>query len=141
MSARTDVSAAMEDYLEAIFHLVVEKQVARARDIAEGLKVSRSSVTGALQSLAEKGLVNYEPYEVITLTRKGKKIADVPGPDGMSVDVKCRLYVTSADGVSVFAADGKTAKDFVSVDFACLSCHNNRDAQWAKDKAKGIHSK
>ena len=69
------LSASLEDYLEAIFHLVAEKQVARSRDIAKRLKVTRSSVTGALQALAEKRLINYEPYEAITLTQGGKAAA------------------------------------------------------------------
>ncbi len=75
MDATGKLSASLEDYLEAIFHLVTEKRAARGRDIAKRLEVTRSSVTGALQSLAEKGLVDYEPYEVITLTWKGNAIA------------------------------------------------------------------
>jgi DtxR family transcriptional regulator, Mn-dependent transcriptional regulator len=69
------LTASQEDYLEAIFHIVSEKQAARAKDIARRLKVNSSSVTGALQVLAEKGLVNYAPYDVITLTAEGKNIA------------------------------------------------------------------
>lgn len=75
MGTTMNLSASLEDYLEAIFHLVAEEQVARARDIAKCLKVGQSSVTGALHALAEKGLVNYAPYEVITLTRKGESAA------------------------------------------------------------------
>lgn len=75
MSTALKLSESMEDYLEAIFHLVADKQAARARDIAEWMKVNRSSVTGALHSLAEKGLINYQPYELITFTRKGKTLA------------------------------------------------------------------
>ena len=75
MAMSVELSASLENYLEAIFHLVAQKRVARSRDIAKRLKVNRSSVTGALQSLADKGLVNYEPYEVITLTRGGKSVA------------------------------------------------------------------
>ncbi len=75
MAATVKLSASLEDYLEAIFHLVEQKHVARSRDISQRLDVSRSSVTGAVQSLAEKGLVNYEPYEAITLTRRGKALA------------------------------------------------------------------
>ena len=33
------VSESLEDYLEAIFHIVAEKQAARAKDIAKRLKV------------------------------------------------------------------------------------------------------
>jgi len=66
----------MEDYLEAIFHISSEKQAARAKDIADRLKVNKSSVTGALRSLSEKGYVNYAPYDLITLTDKGKILAE-----------------------------------------------------------------
>ena len=75
MAATAKLSASLEDYLEAIFHLVDQKHVARSRDISQRLDVNRSSVTCAVQSLAEKGLVNYEPYEAITLTRRGKALA------------------------------------------------------------------
>ena len=69
------LSSNMEDYLEAIFHISSEKQAARAKDIAERLKVNKSSVTGALRSLSEKGYVNYAPYDIITLTAEGQVLA------------------------------------------------------------------
>jgi len=43
--------------------------------IATRLKVNNSSVTGALRTLSEKGLVNYAPYDLITLTPSGSEIA------------------------------------------------------------------
>jgi len=66
----------MEDYLEAIFHIVAEKGAARAKDIAKRLKVNHSSVTGALKALSGKELVNYAPYDVVTLTPRGKDVAE-----------------------------------------------------------------
>ncbi|TBV79444.1 MAG: metal-dependent transcriptional regulator [Desulfobulbaceae bacterium] len=69
------LSASLEDYLETIHHIVEEKQVARAKEIAARLEVSRSSVTEAFRSLSQKGLINYAPYEVITLTPAGTKAA------------------------------------------------------------------
>lgn len=75
MEHRELLSSNMEDYLEAIFHISQEKQAARAKDIADRVKVNKSSVTGALRSLSEKGLVNYAPYDIITLTAKGKRLA------------------------------------------------------------------
>lgn len=69
------LSASLEDYLEIIYHIVAEKQVARAKEIATRLKVSRSSVTEAFRSLSQKGLINYAPYEVITLTPAGERAA------------------------------------------------------------------
>ena len=76
MSDLISLSASLEDYIEAISHIVDEKKVARGKEIAKRLKVSRASVTEALRSLSKKGLVNYEPYEVITLTEKGKVVAE-----------------------------------------------------------------
>jgi len=76
MSCSAPLSASMEDYLEAIYHIVAEKQAARAKDIAQRLKVNNSSVTGALRALSEKGLINYAPYDVITLTFEGKQLAE-----------------------------------------------------------------
>jgi DtxR family Mn-dependent transcriptional regulator len=72
----TDLSASLEDYLEAIFHIVADKQVARAKDVARRLGVTRSSVTVALRALAERELINYVPYEVITLTAEGKRVSE-----------------------------------------------------------------
>lgn len=69
------LSASMEDYLEAIFHVVLEKQVARVKDIASRLKVHKSSVTAALRNLADHKLINYAPYDVVTLTPQGATLA------------------------------------------------------------------
>ncbi len=69
------LSASLEDYLEAIFHIVREKQAARPKDIAGRLAVGNSSVTGALKALAARELVNYAPYDVVTLTPAGEEAA------------------------------------------------------------------
>lgn len=70
------LSASLEDYIEAIYHIVQEKQVARGKDIAARLAVSGASVTEALRALSKRGLINYAPYEVITLTGEGREIAE-----------------------------------------------------------------
>jgi DtxR family Mn-dependent transcriptional regulator len=69
------LSERQEDYLEAILRIEQRKSAARATDISRELGVSSSSVTGALQSLAGKGLVNYQPYDLITLTASGRSAA------------------------------------------------------------------
>jgi DtxR family Mn-dependent transcriptional regulator len=71
-----ELSASLEDYIEAIYHIVEEKLVARSKDIAARLGVSRASVTEALRALARKELINYAPYEAITMTEQGKKVAE-----------------------------------------------------------------
>lgn len=74
------LSESLEDYLEAIYHIVSQKQAARATDISKRLNVNPSSVTGALRSLADKGLVNYAPYDIVTLTAEGSVAARLVGP-------------------------------------------------------------
>lgn len=70
-----NLSASLEDYLEAIFNLAGRSKVARSKDIAKLLGVSKSSVTGALRVLKKKGLANYEPYDFVTLTEAGQAAA------------------------------------------------------------------
>ena len=47
------LSASLEDYLEAIFNLAGESNVARSKDIAKLLGVSKSSVTGAYNGIVK----------------------------------------------------------------------------------------
>lgn len=75
MTATETLTASLEDYLEAIFHIIAEKHAVKPRDIARRLKVSYASVTGALRSLAERKLINYSPYDLITLTQAGEVAA------------------------------------------------------------------
>jgi len=75
MTVDQQLSASLEDYLEAIYHIVDRKQAARAKDIVESMGVHNSSVTQALRSLSDKGLVNYAPYDLVTLTEAGQVAA------------------------------------------------------------------
>jgi DtxR family Mn-dependent transcriptional regulator len=75
MATTYELTDSLEDYLEAIFHIIAEKQAARAKDISDRLGVGPSSVTGALKTLADKGMINYAPYDLITLTDEGHKAA------------------------------------------------------------------
>lgn len=72
---KTELSASLEDYLEAIFNLARDSGTARSKDIADALGVSRASVTGALRVLKKKGLANYKPYDYVTLTQAGEDAA------------------------------------------------------------------
>ncbi len=69
------ISASLEDYLETIYEIIEEKQGVKAIEISRRLKVGRSSVTEALKNLAEKKLVNYGRYDVISLTPAGERAA------------------------------------------------------------------
>jgi DtxR family Mn-dependent transcriptional regulator len=70
------LSASLEDYLEAIFNLAGDSHGARSKDIAEALGVARPSVAGALQVLRERGLANHQPYGCVTLTPSGRTVAE-----------------------------------------------------------------
>lgn len=102
MREKQDLSASLEDYIEAIYHIIEDKLVARSKEIAARLKVSRASVTEALRALSKKGLINYAPYEAITLTDDGKKIAE---------DVIFRHEALKKFFTDVLAIDDKIAED------------------------------
>jgi DtxR family Mn-dependent transcriptional regulator len=70
-----ELSASLEDYLEAIAILSQENELVRCSNIGVYLKVKKSSVTNALQHLYKKNLINYTPYKPIKLTQTGKQIA------------------------------------------------------------------
>lgn len=70
------LSPEMEDYLETIAGLFRANGEARVTDIAERLSVRKASVTQALRTLSDKGLVHYQPYVSPTLTTTGKRVAE-----------------------------------------------------------------
>jgi DtxR family Mn-dependent transcriptional regulator len=74
-SDTTTISPTLEDYLETISNLVEEQNVARVSHIAKRMGVQMPSVTGALKHLAELDLVNYQPYQYVTLTGRGEEVA------------------------------------------------------------------
>ena len=69
------LTSSMEDYLEAIFLIVAERKVARVKEIAEALGVRMGSVTGALRTLSDKGLVDHDKFGYVDLTEKGAEAA------------------------------------------------------------------
>lgn len=68
-------SEELEEYLESILDIEERQGVAKTSAIAKCMKVTPASVTGALQALAEKGYVKYEPYKGATLTETGREMA------------------------------------------------------------------
>jgi DtxR family transcriptional regulator, Mn-dependent transcriptional regulator len=64
----------MEDYLEAIFTLDQENTVVRVKDIAQRMDVKMPTVSSMLKTLNNRGLVDYEKYEYVRLTRSGADV-------------------------------------------------------------------
>lgn len=68
------LTASMEDYLEMVYRLSRDVGFTRVNEIASALNVQPPSVSKMIQKLAEQGMVDYEKYGYIILTRKGKKL-------------------------------------------------------------------
>lgn len=76
MNKLKKLSPRQEDYLKAVCLITRKQGKARSKEIMRLLGVSGPSVTEALQSLTRKGMVNYQPYENITITPEGEKVAE-----------------------------------------------------------------
>ncbi len=74
-SANNELTETTENYLKIIYNLIIKHKYARISDIAKEMSRSLSTVTGAVQRMANEGLLNYEKYGKITLTDKGEKLA------------------------------------------------------------------
>lgn len=64
-----------ENYLKAVYHLLIRTQNATTNDIAAALGTKAASVTDMLKKLADKKLINYARYQGVTLTQEGERIA------------------------------------------------------------------
>lgn len=69
------LTSAHEDYLKAIYLLMAEGQKVNNSALANELDVSPASTTNMVKKLAELALVEYEPYQSITLTAAGRQVA------------------------------------------------------------------
>jgi DtxR family Mn-dependent transcriptional regulator len=68
-------SEQLEEYLESILDIAEKDGIAKTSAIARCMKVTPASVTEALQTLADKGYVHYEPYKGAYLTELGREMA------------------------------------------------------------------
>lgn len=65
-----------ENYLKAIFKLLEKGgKTVSTTAIADRMNTKAATVTDMLKRLAEKKLINYQKYQGVTLTDKGKAIA------------------------------------------------------------------
>jgi DtxR family transcriptional regulator, Mn-dependent transcriptional regulator len=69
------LSQCLEDYLEAIYIINLNRKVVRVKEVAEFLNVKNPSVVDAISKLAEKGFVTHEKYGYLNLTAKGVESA------------------------------------------------------------------
>jgi DtxR family Mn-dependent transcriptional regulator len=69
------ISQAIQDYLKMIYHLQEADKKVTITAISEEMGVSAASVTNMVKKLAEMGLLHHTPYQEVTLTSPGEKIA------------------------------------------------------------------
>jgi DtxR family Mn-dependent transcriptional regulator len=74
-NTENNLTATMEDYLEAIYVLKEDRGVARVGEIAQKLNVKSSTVNSAIKNLTEQNLVVHEKYGYVSLTEEGDKLA------------------------------------------------------------------
>lgn len=70
-----ELTKSMEDYLEKIYEISINKNVVRITDIAKSMNIKKSSVSQLISKLKIYGLVDKEKYGFINLTDEGLKYA------------------------------------------------------------------
>lgn len=74
-AVKKNLSPAHEDYLKAIYMLMANGGEVNNSALANYLEVSPASTTNMVKKLAELELVEYTPYQSVTLTEAGERIA------------------------------------------------------------------
>ena len=72
---RANRQEVVEDYVEAIDDLIVDRGEARVRDLAAGFGISHVAVCSVMERLRRDGLVSSGQQEAIQLTDEGRRIA------------------------------------------------------------------
>ncbi len=70
------MSKSTEEYLEALYTLTQDGKTASTTAISRRLNIAPASVTEMLGKLADEGYINYLPYQGVTLTPEGFKLAE-----------------------------------------------------------------
>jgi len=75
VSAAEEVSATVEEYLEAIYTLQERDGSAKTTELGKRLKVALGTITNTIESMEKQNLIVHEPYKGVKLTAKGRKVA------------------------------------------------------------------
>src|SRR6476659_10072512 len=70
-----ELTAAVEDYVKAIYTLEAREDTVSTNALAARLHVQPGSVSAMLRKLAALGLAEHEPYHGVRLTARGRKVA------------------------------------------------------------------
>lgn len=69
------VSKSQEEYIKAMYVLKRQTGQIRVTDIANKMNISKASVNKAVKNLKEEGMLEYETYGSIELTKTGEELA------------------------------------------------------------------
>ncbi|GKX66182.1 metal-dependent transcriptional regulator [Inconstantimicrobium mannanitabidum] len=70
------LTASMQDYLEMIYRLSLNKGFTRVHDLSKSLNVQPPSATKMIQKLSDLKLLKYEKYGIIILEKEGEVIGE-----------------------------------------------------------------
>jgi DtxR family Mn-dependent transcriptional regulator len=94
------LSPNMEMYLKTVLQLGAGEQPVRVKAIAEALGVTMPSVSEALRSLRERGLVLHSSYGAVQLSARGRRTAEA---------INNRYQILQKFFVEVLKVDRRTA--------------------------------
>jgi len=69
--SNTAITPSLEDYIEVIYSLGEARDPVRLTDISSALEVTKASVSRAVKTLKEEGLIEHERYGTLMLTPLG----------------------------------------------------------------------
>lgn len=69
------ISKSLEEYLKTIYVIKKQNGGVRVTDIANNMNCTKPSVNKAINNLKNNGLLNYETYGTIELTKEGENLA------------------------------------------------------------------
>jgi DtxR family Mn-dependent transcriptional regulator len=75
LAEQPPLTAAVEDYVKAVYMLQQRGEAASTNALATRLDVTPAAVSGMLRKLAALGLVEHEPYHGVRLTERGRLVA------------------------------------------------------------------
>lgn len=108
------ISTSLEEYLHIIYQLDKENLGVRVTDIAQELRVQKSSTNKALNLLKEEELVNYEKYRNVTLTINGV---------AMAKHIEKRNTLLKKFLTDILGVEEKLANTEAEKLAHCISCH------------------
>jgi DtxR family Mn-dependent transcriptional regulator len=71
-----EITRGLKKYLKVILDIENSKGIVRVKDISTKLGISMASVSSTLKKLKDMGYIDYEKYDFVRFTLKGKKLAD-----------------------------------------------------------------